>query len=149
MMAKSQRKKPSHKTQKRSPVKPRVSELKTKYQVHPALNLFETDSDLLSIRDAAEWATNHLGKKVTPSNISYLIQYGRVRKHGENGSTQISLRELEKYYDSLNRHSEVPWKDRLDEGLYCVLDRVNTYATEGSLQAEEFKLWKRIQNICF
>jgi hypothetical protein len=30
---------------------------------------------LLSIREASDWASSHLGKNVTPSNISYLIQY--------------------------------------------------------------------------
>jgi hypothetical protein len=30
----------------------------------------------LTIKEASVWATNHLGKNVTTSNISYLIQYG-------------------------------------------------------------------------
>ena len=30
------------------------------------------------------------GKTVTTSNISYLIQYGRIKKIGDNGTTQIS-----------------------------------------------------------
>lgn len=44
----------------------------------------------LSIKQASEWATLHMGKTVTASNISYLIQYGRIKKNGENGSTQIA-----------------------------------------------------------
>lgn len=28
--------------------------------------------ELLSIKEASEWATNHIGKDVTPSNITYL-----------------------------------------------------------------------------
>jgi hypothetical protein len=50
----------------------------------------ERDADLLTIKEASEWATTHTGKTVTTSNVSYLIQYGRVKKIGENGATQIS-----------------------------------------------------------
>ncbi|MBP9095803.1 MAG: hypothetical protein KBG21_04285 [Ignavibacteria bacterium] len=51
-------------------------------------------NELLSIKEASEWATEHLGKTVSTSNISYLIQYGLVKKIGDNGSTQISKQEL-------------------------------------------------------
>ncbi|MDR3234198.1 MAG: hypothetical protein LBT46_11145 [Planctomycetaceae bacterium] len=43
---------------------------------------------LLTIKEASEWATAHLGKNVTTSNIAYLIQYGRIEKRADNGSTQ-------------------------------------------------------------
>ena len=42
-------------------------------------------AELLTIKEASEWATEYLNKNVTTSNISYLIQYGRVKKIGENG----------------------------------------------------------------
>jgi hypothetical protein len=56
--------------------------------------------DLLTIKEASEWATHYTGKSVTPSNISYLIQYGRVKKIGENGSTQVSRQDLLNYYQA-------------------------------------------------
>jgi hypothetical protein len=31
-------------------------------------------TELLTIKEAGEWATNHIGRNVTPSNIAYLIQ---------------------------------------------------------------------------
>jgi len=40
---------------------------------------------LLTIKEASELASAHLGKNVTTSNIFYLIQYGRIKKIGENG----------------------------------------------------------------
>ncbi|GHU91047.1 hypothetical protein AGMMS49925_04930 [Deltaproteobacteria bacterium] len=40
---------------------------------------------LLTVKEASEWATNYIEKSVTPSNITHLIQYGRVKKIGENG----------------------------------------------------------------
>ena len=49
-----------------------------------------TMNELLTIKEASEWATAHIQKMVTTSNISYLIQYGRVRKIGENGVVHIA-----------------------------------------------------------
>jgi len=76
---------------------------------------------LLTPKEASEWATKYLGKIVTPSNISYLIQYGRVKKIGDNGTTQVSKKELIKYYDSYNGKREVTWKDRLGDDLNWAL----------------------------
>ena len=47
-------------------------------------------SEYLSISEASIWASDYLEKNVTTSNISYLIQYGRITKIGENGSTLIA-----------------------------------------------------------
>jgi len=77
--------------------------------------------DLLSIKEASEWATQHLGKIVTTSNISYLIQYGRIKKIGDNGITQVSKTELIRYYKSYNGKREISWKDRLGEDLNWAL----------------------------
>jgi DNA modification methylase len=77
--------------------------------------------DYLTIKEASLWATNHLGKKVTISNISYLIQYGRISKIGHNGSTQILKSELEKYYHSLNKSREAVWKEKLGHDLNWAL----------------------------
>ena len=77
--------------------------------------------NLLSIKEASEWASNFLGKKVTTSNISYLIQYGRVKKIGENGSTLIDINELKKYYESYNGTREIDWKEKLGDDLNWAL----------------------------
>ncbi|MBI4691083.1 MAG: site-specific DNA-methyltransferase [Nitrospirae bacterium] len=76
---------------------------------------------LLTIKEASEWATKYLGKNVTTSNISYLIQYGRVKKIGENGMSQVSKQELLNYYKSYNGKREVSWKDQLGEDLNWAL----------------------------
>lgn len=80
-----------------------------------------TSDKLLSIKEASEWATQHLGKNVTTSNISYLIQYGRIKKIGDNGSTQVSKTELLKYYKSYNGQREFSWKDQLGKDLNWAL----------------------------
>jgi hypothetical protein len=73
--------------------------------------------DYLTIKEASLWATAYLGKEVTTSNISYLIQYGRIAKIWHNGSTQISKADLERYYHSLNKSKEAAWKERLGQDL--------------------------------
>ena len=81
----------------------------------------EKNEELLSIQEASTWATDYLGKEVSTSNISYLIQYGRVRKIGENSSTQIYKSDLEKYYRSYHGKREVEWKKELGEDLNWAL----------------------------
>lgn len=78
-------------------------------------------NELLTIKEASEWATKHIHKTVTTSNISYLIQYGRIKKIGKNGSTQIALQDLINYYKSYNGQREVSWKDQLGEDLNWAL----------------------------
>jgi hypothetical protein len=69
-------------------------------------------NDTLSIKEASIWASSYTGKNVTASNISYLIQYGRIKKIGDNGSTQVSQTDLQNYYQSYNGAREVNIKEK-------------------------------------
>ncbi|HEY5465124.1 MAG TPA: DNA methyltransferase [Hanamia sp.] len=80
-----------------------------------------TTEQLFTIKEASDWATSYLGKNVTTSNISYLIQYGRIKKIGDNGSTQISKPELIQYYKSYNGQRETSYKEQLGEDLNWAL----------------------------
>lgn len=73
--------------------------------------------ELLTIKDASIWASKYIGKNVTPSNISYLIQYGRIPKNGDNGSVFVNRCDLEKYYDSHLESKEDRWKKQLGSDL--------------------------------
>ena len=74
---------------------------------------------LLTLKQASLWASKHLNKNVTPANITYLIQYGRIESVVDNGSTLISMQSLADYY-SLNRR-ETQWKDELGDDLNWTL----------------------------
>ena len=39
---------------------------------------------MLDLNEAAAWASGFTNKNVTPTNIGYLIQYGRIKKHNRN-----------------------------------------------------------------
>lgn len=77
--------------------------------------------DYITITEASKWATSYLGKTVTTSNISYLIQYGRIKKYEKNGNTLISKTELIEYYQTYNGKREISWKEKLGEDLNWAL----------------------------
>ena len=72
-------------------------------------------SELLTINEATKWATKFLNKQVSASNISYLIQYGRIKKYDKNGETLISVNDLKYYYKSYYHTKEDKWKKRQDD----------------------------------
>lgn len=77
--------------------------------------------ELLSIKEASQWATEYLDKNVTTANISYLIQYGRIRKIGDNGSTQVLKQDLIEYYKDQNKSRQEEWKEQLGSDLNWAL----------------------------
>ena len=79
------------------------------------------ENNLISIKDASLFATEYTGKNVTTSNIMYLVQYGKVKKYGENGSTMICKSDLVSYYESFNGKREVEWKEKLGSDLNWAL----------------------------
>jgi len=80
------------------------------------LTLFDQeDTKLLDLKKAYEWACQYLNRKVTISNISYLLQYGRIKKYGSNGNPLINVDELKEYYDSFNKEKQ--WKNILGDDL--------------------------------
>lgn len=70
---------------------------------------------LYTPKEASEWASKYLNRKITVSNISYLLQYGRICKYGENGNPLLDIEELKKYYDSLDK--EIKLKKVLGKDL--------------------------------
>lgn len=87
----------------------------------------------LTLKEACEWGSSYLGRKVTPSNISYLIQYAKILRYNEkdkiktssNGTTKVSLNELKQYYNSAIK--EKVWKGQIGEDINWSLsfDNVN------------------------
>lgn len=76
-------------------------------------------SELITIKEASRFASDYLGKDVTSSNITYLLNYGRVEKVGNNGSTLVSKQSLIEYYDKQKREDD--WKKKLGDDLNWIL----------------------------
>ena len=77
--------------------------------------------ELLSVREASKFATNYLKKNVTESNISYLINYGRIKKIGENSNVFVSKADLIEYYKSKQGDRINDWKEKLGKDLNWAL----------------------------
>lgn len=73
------------------------------------------EKKLINLKEASIWASQYLNRKVTISNISYLIQYGRIKRYGVEGQPLIDIDELKNYYDSCDK--EKKWKRLLGEDL--------------------------------
>lgn len=80
-------------------------------------NVSTQTADLLNLQQASEWASSLLNKIVTPSNIAYLVQYGKIPKLGSNGSTLVSKADLQHYYNSYLSRREANWKAQLGNDL--------------------------------
>ncbi len=78
-------------------------------------------SELMTIKQASDWVSQYLRRNVTSSNISYLIQYGRVNKITRNGSTLVSRQDLVNYYKSYIGRREIDWTSRLGKDLIWTL----------------------------
>lgn len=94
--------------------------LKMREQTTKQLKMFnqvknQKENTFFSLNEASKWASQYLNKSVTTSNISYLIQYGRIKKYGAQGNPLIKLEELRDYYDSFTK--EKKWKKILGDDL--------------------------------
>lgn len=83
--------------------------------------LFMNGGGLLTIKQASGWASKFIRREVTDSNISYLVQYGKVKKFNGDGGVKIALDDLKKYYESFHGKREIFWKARLGDDLNWAL----------------------------
>jgi len=70
-------------------------------------------NELLNLKEASLWASKYLNKKVTVANISYLTQYGKIKRISFEGTTTVSKKDLVKYYNSINKN-KINENDSLD-----------------------------------
>lgn len=73
------------------------------------------DKKLVNLKNASIWASQYLNRKINISNIAYLIQYGKIKKYGNDGSPLVNLDELKEYYDSSSK--EKRWRKILGEDI--------------------------------
>ena len=78
-------------------------------------------SQLVTIKEASQWATDYLSRSVSDSNISYLVQYGKIKKFNGDGTVKVMIGDLMRYYESFNGKREITWKKKLGEDLNWAL----------------------------
>lgn len=86
--------------------------------------------NLITLKEAAEFASLHINKNVTISNISYLVNYGRIPKAENKGIVLIDKQELINYYHSYYGNRELDWKDKLGDDLNWALSFDNLKETD-------------------
>lgn len=74
-------------------------------------------TNLLNIKEASKWATKYLNKEVTTSNITYLVNYGRVENKGNGGEIVIDKDDLKEYYKSYYGNREINWRSKLGNDI--------------------------------
>lgn len=79
------------------------------------LTFLKKKEKLVNLREASVWASQYLHRKVTVSNISYLIHYGRIKNYGTVGNLLVNLEELKDYYDSFSQKKK--WKKVLGKDI--------------------------------
>lgn len=72
-------------------------------------------NNLMTIKQASVWASKHLNRQVTTSNISCIIQYGKIKKYDGNGSISFDLNDLKRYYNAFHGKRELKWKKREEQ----------------------------------
>jgi len=78
-------------------------------------------SQLVTIKEASQWATDYLNRSVSDSNISYLVQYGKVKKFNGDGIVKVMIKDLMNYYKSFTGKRELTWKKKLGNDLNWAL----------------------------
>lgn len=74
-------------------------------------------NELITIKEASEYISLELNRKVTSSNISYLVNYGRIKKYGDNGNTFVDKVEVLNYYKSYYGERQLNWKEKLGKDV--------------------------------
>lgn len=85
------------------------------------------------MKDASRWASAYLKRSVTPSNISYLLQYGVITRHNGSGGPLINIEELKQYYNA--RDEQHRWKEKLGDDL------------NWRLSFAEYQEWERTKHV--
>ncbi len=76
-----------------------------------------SEGKLLTLDKASQWASGFVDKDISKTNISYLVQYGKVRRLIKDGKTFVSIDDLKNYYKSFHGQREVSWRKKLGNDL--------------------------------
>lgn len=75
------------------------------------------NQELITFKEASEHLSLKFKRDITTSNISYLVNYGRVNKFSKNGNTLVNKQELLAYYNSYYGERELNWKEKLGNDI--------------------------------
>ena len=74
-------------------------------------------NEAVTVEEASNWASGKFNRKISKSNIAYLLQYGQIEKINRNGVTLVKLDDLQNYYSERFRSRKIGWNNRLGDDL--------------------------------
>lgn len=77
--------------------------------------------NLFTIKEASRWASDFLKRDISDSNISYLLQYGKVKKYNGGSSVFVDIDDLKRYYESYHGWREINYKKQIGSDLNWAL----------------------------
>ena len=88
---------------------------------------FEQDLNaFFTIKEAAEWASIYLHRPISIANISYLINYGKIKKYIHNNTVVIIKNELKEYYKTYREKRQAEWMHKLGKGNYKTCTQITS-----------------------
>lgn len=75
------------------------------------------EKEFLTLKEASKWISQFLNREITESNISYLINYGKITRHRKDGSILVDREELKRYYEKSILKQEEKVKEKLGSEL--------------------------------
>jgi hypothetical protein len=78
--------------------------------------------NLIEIKEASKWASKKFNRKISPHNISYLINYGKIRKIQNDKKNYVLKEDLEDYYNTIilkekeykKKYPDISWELSFD-----------------------------------
>ena len=84
----------------------------------PAADRGSDAVETMTTSEASNWATQHVGYRVTPSNVAYLVNYGLIPAASRTrGELKVNKHDLQSYYDQRNGHRERAFKQQLGQDI--------------------------------
>lgn len=78
---------------------------------------------LLCLEDAAIWASKYLKekfnlhKKISKTNIYYLVQQGRIKKYKKEKRIKVNIEDLKKYYNNYYKDRKKSWENIIGDNI--------------------------------
>ncbi len=94
----------------------RLSYMGKEYMRTYNYRMLPSDNRIMTPSQASKWASDRTGRKVTPSNIAYLVNYGRIPKV-DGDSLMVDVADLERYYRAVDGRREEAYKRSLGDDL--------------------------------
>jgi len=75
------------------------------------------EEEFLTIKEASRVISKFLERDISESNISYLVNYGRINKYEKDGKIVVSLKELKDYYERREREQREKYVNTIGEDI--------------------------------